>query len=93
METRPTSDKEIFVTILSKICQPATRDAIAKVEQWERGRGNNGGDGLREQLPLEEFIDEVHMRLLGQLYDFAQTDSKLSMLLIPIMGFLKKVPL
>jgi hypothetical protein len=33
------------------------------------------------------------MRLLGQLYDFAQTDSKLSMLLIPIMGFLKRVPL
>ncbi len=88
MASRQPEDRELFITFIGKLIEPITRETIVQVEQWEQQRVDQEG----EPLPIDEFVFEIERRLLAKLYDFAQTDGKLSMLLIPVMGYLRKIP-
>jgi hypothetical protein len=88
METRPSgtgSDKELFVTILGKLLRPLADEIVNEVIEAEN-------EEWPEELPLQDFVAEVHARILTRLYDLAQNDGMLSMALIPLMAHLKKMP-
>jgi hypothetical protein len=100
METRPTgattSDKDLFVTVLGKLLRPLSDEVVAGVLAMEHAINlkarEEDPNAPYEELPLQEFVAEVHSRILGKLYDLAQNDGMLSMALIPLMAHLKKMP-
>jgi hypothetical protein len=91
METRSTgatnNDKELFVSVLCRLLRPISDEVTGEVLALEKA-----GEEPPDELPLQDFVHEVHVRILGRLYDLAQKDGMLSMALIPLMAHIKKMP-
>jgi hypothetical protein len=99
METRPTgtrSDKELFVTVLGRLLRPLADDIVNEVITSEHAMTleakQENPNAPEVEMPMQDFVAEVHARILAKLYDLAQNDGMLSMALIPLMAHLKKMP-
>jgi hypothetical protein len=94
-QASPNDERELFVGILSKLLRPLSDEVVIQVTDWERNSNNGNVGTLPDQdgeLPIDEFIAEVHRRILARLYDLAQEDKMLSMAFIPLMAHLRKMP-
>jgi hypothetical protein len=96
------TERELFVKFCTKLLSEPIRDAIGAVEELERHlipiesgtNGNGNGEAKPSdpvQLPMEDFIEEVHKILLGRLFDLAQTDMKLSLMFSGVMAYIKRL--
>jgi hypothetical protein len=84
------NDKELFVSVLCRLLRPVSDEVISEVLEAESELVED--EGLPEKLPLQDFIQVVHAKILGRLYDLAQNDGMLSMALIPLMAHIRKMP-
>lgn len=76
-------ERELFVKAIGHFLKPVVGRLVAE------GLAAEHESGI--ERPIEEFIGDIHHKLLGQLYDFGQTEIKFQVVLMPLMAHLRKI--
>ena len=94
------SERDIFVSQFGKLLRPHVDRIIAEYI-GPKLRGELSGKGNDEEIEdlikfgikdQQDLTAKIHEQLLDGFWTLSQSDTKIQMLLIPIMAYLRKMP-